>query len=444
MRHAIVIIHGIGEQRPMQTLRGFVDAVLPDVGEGDVKFWSAPDELSELFELRVLKTIHRPRTDFFEFYWAHHVQGTKFIHLARWLMTLLFRRPREVPDQLRALWWTSWTSLVIFVISILFGFANRALSAADASLDKAQLWLLSAVISAVVQLFCLHYLGDAARYLSAHPKNVAIRQKIRSSGVNLLKALHERGYDRIIVVGHSLGSVIGYDILCHLWHEYHDKLAAIEKQDPSLVKMFAEGKPLQPVISQELPEVGERLGKQLNENMLKKFQISQQRARAEQQELGNPWRISDFITLGSPLAHSAILLASDRMSFDRLKRQKELPTCPPQSDIKGYGYAAKKPMRLGQKFFTPLLLHHGAPFAVTSWTNIFYRTRFGIFGDVIGGPLAGWFGLGIRDICIHGSKDFGLLGNLPFVHTKYWAKIGHNKQCRSLTALIKALRLSDR
>ena len=61
MRHAVVIIHGIGEQRPMQTLRGFVDAVLPDVDEGNAKFWSAPDELSELFELRVLKTTHRPR-----------------------------------------------------------------------------------------------------------------------------------------------------------------------------------------------------------------------------------------------------------------------------------------------------------------------------------------------------------------------------------------------
>ena len=28
MRQAVIVIHGIGEQRPMSTLRGFVDAVI--------------------------------------------------------------------------------------------------------------------------------------------------------------------------------------------------------------------------------------------------------------------------------------------------------------------------------------------------------------------------------------------------------------------------------
>ena len=29
MKQAVVVIHGIGEQRPMDTLRGFVEAMIP-------------------------------------------------------------------------------------------------------------------------------------------------------------------------------------------------------------------------------------------------------------------------------------------------------------------------------------------------------------------------------------------------------------------------------
>ena len=47
VRHnvAVVIIHGIGEQRPMETLRSFVEAVLPDPPQGGEKYFSRPDPL---------------------------------------------------------------------------------------------------------------------------------------------------------------------------------------------------------------------------------------------------------------------------------------------------------------------------------------------------------------------------------------------------------------
>jgi hypothetical protein len=36
----------------------------------------------------------------------------------------------------------------------------------------------------------------------------------------MLEALHDKDeYDRIVIVGHSLGSVIGYDITTHAWGE---------------------------------------------------------------------------------------------------------------------------------------------------------------------------------------------------------------------------------
>ena len=45
---AVLVIHGIGEQRPMGTLRGFVEGVLNDE-EQDPKFFNKFDGLSETF-----------------------------------------------------------------------------------------------------------------------------------------------------------------------------------------------------------------------------------------------------------------------------------------------------------------------------------------------------------------------------------------------------------
>jgi len=69
--------------------------------------------------------------------------------------------------------------------------------------------------------------GDAVRYLTPSPQNIDSRYKIRQKGVDLLKKLHEKKdkkgnplYRRIVIVGHSLGSVVGYDIITNLWHDY--------------------------------------------------------------------------------------------------------------------------------------------------------------------------------------------------------------------------------
>lgn len=85
---AVIVIHGMGEQRPMDTIRGFVDAVLPEPLQGGEKFFSRPDVLSELFELRVLQNRSQPRTHFDEYYWAYKVSGTTFSHINSWLSTL--------------------------------------------------------------------------------------------------------------------------------------------------------------------------------------------------------------------------------------------------------------------------------------------------------------------------------------------------------------------
>ena len=110
-KQAVVLIHGIGEQKPMDTLRGFVDAVWTRHSAIHHKYagsglWSKPDKVSGGFELRRLTTPQNAaaiRTDFFEFYWAHLMEGTSYGHVFAWARSLLLRRPSTVPKQLMPL-----------------------------------------------------------------------------------------------------------------------------------------------------------------------------------------------------------------------------------------------------------------------------------------------------------------------------------------------------
>ena len=44
---------------------------------------------------------------------------------------------------------------------------------------------------------------------------------------------------------------------------------------------------------------------------------------------GSEWRVTDFITLGSPLAHATILLAHDAADLGRKQEAREFPRCLP-------------------------------------------------------------------------------------------------------------------
>jgi hypothetical protein len=430
MRQAVVVIHGIGEQQPMGTIRSFVDAVLP--AEGDIPaYFSKPDRLSELFELRRLQATGS-RTDFYEYYWAYNIEGTKLWSVLLWMLRLMLRSPNDVPHGVKVIWWLSWALLASFLILL----AHGALGPVGKSIkDAGPFTLFGALIFvslSAIQFTLISYVGDAARYLSPRPININLRQKIRSQGVQLLRALHVSGkYDRIIIVGHSLGSVIGYDIINRLWLEYNDQLPAIDA-DPTVKKLIldamAAGRSAQPIIRDELSETGELLYRTPHDPAaLRNFQRSQLKAWREQCALGNRWRISDFITLGSPLAHAELLLAANKEEFVSRKRQREIVTCPPQRDAKGYAFSPPNSIIVdsveqgdgsyAEKRYTPLILHHAAPFAVTRWTNLYFPVKWGLMGDLVGGALAPAFGPGIRDVSVRTTRR---LGWTLRAHTSYW------------------------
>ena len=52
------------------------------------------------------------------------------------------------------------------------------------------------------------------------PLTVAAREAIRNRGLELLRKIHDKNeYGRIILVGHSLGCFVAYDLLQLFWHE---------------------------------------------------------------------------------------------------------------------------------------------------------------------------------------------------------------------------------
>ncbi len=361
-RQAVVIIHGIGEQRPMDTLRGFVDAVTrKGCSKEHVsrKAFSKPDAISPTLELRRMAVPGDAgpwqkgewvATDFYELYWAHLMTGTSWQHVTAWARTLLFQRPGRVPSRLKVPWMISW-------VLALIGAGAYVLIARQGWMNGSQ-WPLAVIFVGIAigllrsngTYFGLQYIGDAARYLSPTPANVAVRQAIRSAAIDFLEGLHDdptwRRYHRIILVGHSLGSVIGYDALTHLWQRRHH---------PPDTQPLNCGK--QPIL-QNYESIRGNLAP-----MTETPRELQSALWREQRDVGIQWKITDFVTLGSPLAHARFLLAANEDDLKERLRQREYPSCPPQAnDARDRQYdKSLLTTKTGCN-----LLHHAAPFACTS------------------------------------------------------------------------------
>lgn len=420
-RQAVLLIHGIGEQRPMDTLRDFVHAVWTTdtkVKHEHAKsgLYSRPDKISNNYDLRLLTTTkdrNSNRTDFYEFYWAHHLQGTRLANVIAWAQGIVFRSPGSVPGALQPAWLAIWA---LFAATLVL--AANAFLPEGSRFINIPAWLVSVPFTTLVAFFVLPLIldvvGDAARYLDRSPSSIESREKIRKHGVAVLRELQRATYkdkplyDRIIVVGHSLGSVIGYDILTHAWPHCN------EGGDPNLPHP-------------ELDRVEAMASAGVSD--LDKFRDGQRRLVDECTKRGIGWRVTDFLTLGSPLAHAGILLARNARELQDKQAERELPICPPELEGGRFSYPESKPIR------TP---HHAAPFGPTRWTNLYFPCRAIVFGDLIGGPLRPIFGVGVRDREVRTRQRAGL-----FSHTLYWSLARDGSTPPHIEALREALNLLD-
>ncbi|MEV6242645.1 hypothetical protein [Lentzea sp. NPDC051838] len=448
MRQAVVVIHGMGEQRAMDFLRSFVKAALwspPDPkqkGQAKAQYWSKPDQMSELFEVRKFhapENDKRPGTDFYEYYWAHHMEGNLPTHLWTLVRTLLLRW--KVSGSLRLMWVLGWLTVLVLLGAL--ALSANALSTQDGltlaivlgaiGLTGLGRLVVRALIRVVVQGFAVSHFGDVARYLDRSPRNVAVRQKIRAEAVELIRRIHKSGrYDRVVVVGHSLGSIIGYDALCFLYPDFNSQ----------------HGSPENPQVkaTNALYLKGEALVKTPPTTDLDSYREAQREAWLEQRRNGNPWLVTDFVSLGSPLSHADMLFARRRTTLKVRIDDRELPTSPPVPDThedgKGYGYERKYNKSGGERKIR--LLHHAALFGVTRWTNIFFPARKGMFGDWFAGPVAKVFGAGVEDVGINSGPLTRFVPVLP--HILYFSKPDQPANVGSAAgnALRKALNLDSK
>ena len=135
-----------------------------------------------------------------------------------------------------------WRALIIsLVMSIIYIAADQLWHRETpfvSTLHQGWVWGMNspwsvAAASAVIGLYLIvnaaflqPYLGDAARYFRNSPGNVAVRRAIRKEAVDTLERLHNGQYDRIVVVAHSLGTVVAYDMLRAYFSRVYSESAA--------------------------------------------------------------------------------------------------------------------------------------------------------------------------------------------------------------------------
>lgn len=457
-RQAVVIIHGIGEQRPMKTLRSFVTSLLnyEKSSTGDTSkertFWTKPDRISNSYELRKISSKgsqdKRSTTHFYEYHWAANMRDTKWRHILRWFGSLMLRDPFPSKSiRLLALWlllWSVFLSWIIITGIFLYNWLIMEFTPIN-SLSFFQ----KTILAIPIFLFLLHnifigFIGDAARYLRVDVENIQQRETIRKNGVDLLKALHQtEDYDRIILVGHSLGSVIAYDIITYLWIDFNKAInlnqntAFNEKAENDWSCSFG-------AVTHNTDELLKMANwsKKAAENKFTKedlaeFQEDQSKLWKMLQYDRKSWLITDLITIGSPLTHAKLLMADSNDDFELRKEEREYPVNPPVLDGDDLTY----PSGNGEQF-----LHHATPFAITRWSNLYYK------GDFIGGELSNNFGAGIRDTRLHftGSLFRKFLSYVnPLSHNSYWVNnskvesIERRKEYEAIKTLYETMRLND-
>jgi hypothetical protein len=304
-------------------------------------------------------------------------------------------------------------------------------------------------------LFLQPYLGDAARYFRQAPSNVAVRREIRRQAVDTLEDLHLSGrYDRIVVVAHSLGSVIAYDMLRAYFARVARKLptcgGGLERKIGEFEKIMDEAKSA-PADTQALRKLGREIVREIAGIVDQERRAGISRS-ARNKNVGlagesstdakhDAWLVTDFVTLGSPLTHAHYLMCqgctADELAedFRRGTIERELPTCPPTSTERD-GALTFAPATRRDEIERPRWFHNGALFGLTRWTNLYFPVTELFRGDPIGGPLNEIFGCGIFDIELSGRSPVS-------AHIKYWDVLDENPGQPHIFALRTAIDLAD-
>ena len=448
-RQAIIVIHGIGEQRQTSSLRQFVEAVFPD--KRSERRFVKPDYVSPLVGANSVTvpgrwSASRPTTDVYELYWAHLMRNATVGQVYGWAIRLLLAPRRNISASLRPHVYVIRGLLLLpilaglaLLLAVYLGavpqdwvFALFTAVTATIALVPGVVWTLAKVFGSTLQhLLVGNVLGDAARYFDTSPANVVARQAVREAGLELLDELHERRrYGRIIVYGHSLGSVIAYDVLAHAWTRRSRRHVGAETmRTPAL-------RAVEDLLNPRDGTARATLGT---------AQPHQNAAWQEFTDNGFDWLVSDLVTAGSPLAHARWLLNPRKGTpITQLIGDRSMPTCPPQTAVgkspvpgrvrRGFTFTHMYWLEGVHRPRSVMVPDHGAMFAIVRWTNVFFPHTGVMKGDPVGGPIDACLGTWIREVSLT-PPGSGFLG---FAHTKYVDRSGaedHVSRLRDALAL---------
>jgi hypothetical protein len=126
LRTAVLVVHGMGSQRPLDTVRGVINAIWFDSDNhysADKRMWSHPEPSGVDLDLTVTTTspISGKAGDrvaeFHELYWAHLMSETKAVAVLLWLFELGRRGP-NFKTGMNGLWWCGAVYLCLLLLSV--------------------------------------------------------------------------------------------------------------------------------------------------------------------------------------------------------------------------------------------------------------------------------------------------------------------------------------
>lgn len=124
-RTAVVVVHGMGEQLPLETLRQFVMTALPKYN-GKRDYFSRPARVTGSYEARRMLAYRQPsdgplthgQTEFFEYHWSYKMTGNRLSDFLPTFVRLMLRKPRTVPSGLNVVWWLAWLVVVALAVGV--------------------------------------------------------------------------------------------------------------------------------------------------------------------------------------------------------------------------------------------------------------------------------------------------------------------------------------
>ena len=366
-------------------------------------------------------------TEFYEFYWAPRYRTTTLSHVTGWLIPLVLRPlgtfstprlrgPRGVVRWLPVVVLAvallamaglatvdapAWVSVIVLTIGVLAAMIIGTFLGLVAAVKVIALCILAGVVGSVlvwgvesissvvgaaatsavalaigtwIASRITRSLGDAARYLgSDNPDNVEESEVIRTRVLQLLEDLRDARdpdtgrprYDRVVLVGHSLGSVIAYDAgtapmvavisrdwSCRRRRQRIPPVAASGRSNPSgfVCDHAALGTNWNPDPWHLLRSRWGRIATSRRQSPSTSGLQAQRSAGlvvadAQNTNGSKRWIVSDLITLGSPLTYADAFMASSEADLADRFTERSLAADPPLPQV--VRRAAGHPFRRG-------------------------------------------------------------------------------------------------